>query len=94
MIAAATEELGLLNDDQLSDTLSSKLHTGLMILSNSLGEICGPVLGGLLVQVYGYQVAFSVMSAISISVFLVYLGFSCKQRLLPEVELVKLQLTQ
>jgi MFS family permease len=73
MIHTATIDLGLHNDDKLSDSLSS-----LMNLASALGEICGPVLGGLLVQVYGYEVTYGVVSVIGLSYFFIYYTFAYK----------------
>jgi hypothetical protein len=78
MISIATEELGLYNDDQLTDALSSKLHAGLLNFVGSLGEILGSVLGGSLVQAYGYQVLCGLVSALNCGVFFVYYQFSYK----------------
>jgi MFS family permease len=80
MINIATEELGLQNDDQLSDALSSKLYAGLLNFVSALGEILGPVLGGYLAQEYSYQVAFGLVSAMGLGMFFVYYQFSYRQK--------------
>jgi MFS family permease len=72
MINTATEELGLHNDDQLADALSSEAYIGLMSLFIALGEIVGPPLGGFLVEKYDYQVTFGVLSLISFMVLVLY----------------------
>jgi predicted MFS family arabinose efflux permease len=72
MINTATEELGLHNDDQLADALSSEVYLGLMSLSVALGEIVGPPLGGFLVEEYSYQVTFALLTLICLVVLVVY----------------------
>jgi MFS family permease len=72
MINTATEELGLHNDDQLADALSSEAYIGLMSFFTALGEIVGPTLGGFLVEKYDYQVTFGVLSLISFMVLVLY----------------------
>jgi MFS family permease len=80
MIDIAVDELGLFYDDQLSDALSSKLHTGLVNFVSALGEILGPVLGGLIVQAYSYKAACGIVSALSFAVFLVFCRLSYRQK--------------
>jgi hypothetical protein len=68
LVEVATEELGLLCDDTLTDGLSSVAATYM-----SLGEVMGPLLAGGLISQLGFEAAGTVMGCAGVGVMAAYL---------------------
>jgi len=68
LVEVATEELGLVCDDSLTDGLGSVATTFM-----SLGEVVGPLLAGGLVSQLGFEMAGTVMGVAGVGVMGAYL---------------------
>jgi predicted MFS family arabinose efflux permease len=66
LVKVATQVLGMANDDALADSLSSKSYTGMLATYMSLGEVVGPLMGGYLVDMWGFPNAAAVMGGMGV----------------------------
>ena len=68
MIASANTDYGYAEDDRLNDALS-----GIMAISNGIGEITGPVCGGLLLDFFEFSDVSAVFGFLFLAFGLYYL---------------------
>lgn len=73
LVKVATVVLGMPNDDPLADALSSKNYAGMLATYMSLGEVVGPLLGGYLVDVWGFANGAAVMGGIGLVLLVMFL---------------------
>ena len=67
LVKVATQVLGMANDDALADSLSSKSYTGMLATYMSLGEVVGPLIGGYLVDLWGFPNAAAMMGGMGVA---------------------------
>jgi predicted MFS family arabinose efflux permease len=74
LVEVAVTHLGIENSDKLSDDLSG-LATSFM----SLGEVAGPLLGGLLVDLYGFNDGAAIMGGLGMTLLFFFLWVERKR---------------
>ena len=74
LVEVAVIHMGIENSDKLSDDLSG-LATSFM----SLGEVVGPLLGGLMVDLYGFNDGAAIMGGMGMALLLVFLWVERKR---------------
>lgn len=79
LVKVATASLGLLNDDPLAEALSSKVQVGMLATYMSLGEVVGPLLGGYLVDAWGFPNSAAIMSGLGLLLLAMFLASERRQ---------------
>lgn len=74
LVKVATVSLGFANDDPLADALSSKDQVGMLATYMSLGEVMGPLLGGYMVDTWGFPNSAVVMSGLGLLLLVMFLA--------------------